>query len=601
MLASNYSKKLIKLFYFWIFLIITVFPTSSFAQNTNTASLNNQTPTATQEKYYYYPLLEQKNFSDKTACNKEYTTYINSLLSTLSTQKLFDVNDESKRVVCFNDSKNANNFFYYKPGNNSSAKFQDEKSCEDSSKKDRESKYKTVIDAWNNYFGATLGKTISITDLPSLWSCTLVDQTKISAEEKAKVEENYYPLAQLPQLGEECTPDSTGKTICIKVAADCHQDPNNPKEQICTPGLGFAGYLNILIKIFIGICAVLAMIMIVMGGVQYMTSELVSAKSAAKETISKAILGLLLALGAYAILNTINPDLLKIGLETLPTATVTIEPDEGSPMLKQDSGCKETDSPVGICKVGLKKVGSFIVCGTYASQFEQLINAAKTAGYTLTGGACRSQSAQIELRKKNCGGNTTDASAKCDPPTALPGKSNHESGVAVDFVCNGKLINWQTNQNAPDYHKNMGINPETKSCYDWLLTNAPKYEFKYNFYKENWHWSYNGDGHTTSNAPGASSASTTEKLSSISFDGKTKKLHIVISGIIPPGKEHKIYFYKLNTGGTMIKPPFLSIPIYSQADQFYDLTNIYSQIEGKKFATVITSGGKSIGQSYLTF
>lgn len=294
-------------------------PFLSFAQNQNTA-----TPTASNEKYYYYPLLDQKSFSNKDTCNKEYTNYVNSLLSTLSLQKLFDENDESKRAICFNDSNNANNFFYYKPGSKSSAKFQDEKSCEDSSKKDRESKYKTVIDAWNNYFGTTLGKTISITDLPSLWSCTLVDQTKISAEEKAKIETNYYPLALLPGLGEECTPDSTGNTICIKVASDCHQDPNNPKEQICTPGLGFAGYLNIMINLIIGICAVLAMIMIVMGGIQYMTSELVSSKQAAKESITNAILGLLLALGAFALLNTINPNLLDIGLGNLPTATVTM-------------------------------------------------------------------------------------------------------------------------------------------------------------------------------------------------------------------------------------------------------------------------------------
>jgi hypothetical protein len=64
--------------------------------------------------------------------------------------------------------------------------------------------------------------------------------------------------------------------------------------------------------------------MIVMGGIQYMTSELVSGKAAGKETIMQAILGLLLALGAYAILNTLNPDLLDIGLKNLPTATIEI-------------------------------------------------------------------------------------------------------------------------------------------------------------------------------------------------------------------------------------------------------------------------------------
>ena len=70
-------------------------------------------------------------------------------------------------------------------------------------------------------------------------------------------------------------------------------------------------YLNIIIKIITGMAAVLAVIMIVIGGIEYMTSELISSKEAGKERIEHALLGLLLALGAYAILNTLNPSLLS--------------------------------------------------------------------------------------------------------------------------------------------------------------------------------------------------------------------------------------------------------------------------------------------------
>lgn len=84
-------------------------------------------------------------------------------------------------------------------------------------------------------------------------------------------------------------------------------------------------YLNIMIRLFIGICAVLAVIMIVMGGIEYMTSELVSSKEAGRKRISGAIFGLLLALGAYTILNTINSDLLKTDLKSLKLATVNVE------------------------------------------------------------------------------------------------------------------------------------------------------------------------------------------------------------------------------------------------------------------------------------
>ncbi|MFA5778018.1 MAG: NlpC/P60 family protein [Candidatus Paceibacterota bacterium] len=95
-------------------------------------------------------------------------------------------------------------------------------------------------------------------------------------------------------------------------------------------------YLNVMIKLFIGICAVLAVIMIVMGGIEYMTSELISSKEHGKERIRNAILGLLLALGAYTLLFTINPDLLKTDLSSLKQQTVIVDlGGEGSAPLTQ--------------------------------------------------------------------------------------------------------------------------------------------------------------------------------------------------------------------------------------------------------------------------
>ncbi len=71
-------------------------------------------------------------------------------------------------------------------------------------------------------------------------------------------------------------------------------------------------YLNIMIRVAIGIAAVLAMVMIVMGGIEYMTSDLVSSKEEGKKRIRNALLGLVIALSAFLILNTINPELLNI-------------------------------------------------------------------------------------------------------------------------------------------------------------------------------------------------------------------------------------------------------------------------------------------------
>ncbi len=85
------------------------------------------------------------------------------------------------------------------------------------------------------------------------------------------------------------------------------------------------GYLNLMIKLFIGICAVLSVIMIVIGGIEYMTSELPGLKSAGKERIIHAIFGLILALGAWTLLYTINPDLLKSDLGSLNTPPAEVK------------------------------------------------------------------------------------------------------------------------------------------------------------------------------------------------------------------------------------------------------------------------------------
>ena len=83
-------------------------------------------------------------------------------------------------------------------------------------------------------------------------------------------------------------------------------------------------YISLIIKLVIGISAVLAVVMIVMGGIEYMGSELISSKEAGKERIQNAILGLLIAMSAYALLNTINPDLFKSDIK-IDTARLAID------------------------------------------------------------------------------------------------------------------------------------------------------------------------------------------------------------------------------------------------------------------------------------
>lgn len=71
-------------------------------------------------------------------------------------------------------------------------------------------------------------------------------------------------------------------------------------------------YLLGMFKLLIGVAGVLAVIMIVIGGIQYMSTDAISGKLDGKGKIQQAIGGLLLAVLSYLLLQTINPNLLKI-------------------------------------------------------------------------------------------------------------------------------------------------------------------------------------------------------------------------------------------------------------------------------------------------
>jgi len=73
-----------------------------------------------------------------------------------------------------------------------------------------------------------------------------------------------------------------------------------------------SAYMATLFQFGVGMAGVLAVLMIIWGGVEYMTTEAFTGKSAAKSRIENALYGLLLALATYTILYTINPDIVNL-------------------------------------------------------------------------------------------------------------------------------------------------------------------------------------------------------------------------------------------------------------------------------------------------
>ena len=87
--------------------------------------------------------------------------------------------------------------------------------------------------------------------------------------------------------------------------------------------------------------------------------------------------------------------------------------------------------------VPLVTVEGITVHAQIGPQVAAMVQAARADGLTLTGGGYRDPAEQIALRRAHCG--TSDyaiyqmPSSQCSPPTARPGTSNHELGLAIDL------------------------------------------------------------------------------------------------------------------------------------------------------------------------
>lgn len=79
-----------------------------------------------------------------------------------------------------------------------------------------------------------------------------------------------------------------------------------------------SGGINTLFQASIMIGAMLAVFRIAYAGWLYMGSDMWSKKGQAKEVFQGAIIGLLLLLAVYLILNQINPDILSLKIQPLP-------------------------------------------------------------------------------------------------------------------------------------------------------------------------------------------------------------------------------------------------------------------------------------------
>lgn len=135
--------------------------------------------------------------------------------------------------------------------------------------------------------------------------------------------------------------------------------------------------------------------------------------------------------------------------------------------------------PVSVTPADITTVHGIEVHRSIASSVDAMISAALADGVTLGGWGYRDNLEQIALRQQNCGTSDFDiwerSASSCSPPTARPGQSKHEQGLAIDFTYNGGSITT---------HSNPG--------FQWLAANASRWGFV-NLPSEPWHWSTTGE------------------------------------------------------------------------------------------------------------
>ena len=116
------------------------------------------------------------------------------------------------------------------------------------------------------------------------------------------------------------------------------------------------GYVNTIFLLTISVGAVLAVLRIIWGGFRYMTSEAVGDVKEARSIIVQAIIGLLLLLGIWIILNEINPNITNLNalsfspLENVTSPDLTAQRQEARELAQRLEAEKKgvTDSSVQV-------------------------------------------------------------------------------------------------------------------------------------------------------------------------------------------------------------------------------------------------------------
>jgi len=174
-------------------------------------------------------------------------------------------------------------------------------------------------------------------------------------------DDSYYLLAPLPLVG-------------IQMDAEGNQFLNIGGTDGPGENFDFGDYVNGLLTFAIGIAGALAVVMIVVGGIQYMSTDNFGEKAQGKEHIKNSLGGLILLIGAYMILNTINPDLVNLNFQVSGVSVAATEIIDGGYSVDFN-----TDGTGTITGPGITNTNIAVTCNKSIPTYDAMLASEATA------------------------------------------------------------------------------------------------------------------------------------------------------------------------------------------------------------------------------
>jgi len=122
-------------------------------------------------------------------------------------------------------------------------------------------------------------------------------------------------------------------TPALAVVSSCATTDGKPGEYCLLEPLPYvqtvdgrtniSAYIPNAVKLIIGLATATAVVMLVIGGLEYISAATIGGKSDGRDRIRNALIGLVLAIGSWTLLHTLNPNLVNFSLYIEPVGTST--------------------------------------------------------------------------------------------------------------------------------------------------------------------------------------------------------------------------------------------------------------------------------------